>query len=73
MISPDTIKAAAIAAPVAVVLEQFVDRALEMSPRLAVRRLCEPKDHMPLEVAEYIDDLMRWVILLDRERSVPAG
>ncbi len=70
MISLDTLEAAANSAPVDVVLEQFVDRALEMTPRLAVQRLCEPKDHMPLEVAEYIDDLMRWVIQLDRERSV---
>ncbi len=73
MLLLDTVEIAAIPAPIDVVMEKFVESALDMTPRQAVIRLCEPKDHLPREMAEYIDELMRWVIELDRETLVPAA
>ena len=53
--------------PIDLVMDEFVYSALEMTPTQALERLNEPKDHMPSDVAEYIDDLMRWVIELHQE------
>jgi hypothetical protein len=53
--------------PIEAVMDAFVYGAMGMTPAEALERLDEPKDHMPPEVAEYVDDLMRWVIELHRE------
>ncbi|MDQ3855496.1 MAG: hypothetical protein M3281_03785 [Chloroflexota bacterium] len=53
--------------PIDVVMEAFVYSALEMTPDQALERLQEPKDHMPREVAQYIDELMQWVLELHEE------
>jgi hypothetical protein len=72
MLLLDTVETASTPAPIDVMMDTFAESALEMTPRQAVVRLCEPKDHLPREMAAYIDELMRWVIELDRDRVVPA-
>ncbi len=54
-------------------LDVLADNAQRMTPEQAYERLCEPKDHLPREVAEYTDDLMRWVIGLNCERVVATA
>ncbi len=59
--------------PINVLKDEFVYSALEMTPAQALERLNEPKDHMPSDVAEYVDDLMRWVIELHQEGDFQPG